>query len=850
MPIPMNPYIVGDPVGHTDVFVGRKDILNEVRNNLHNPGKNIFLLYGQRRVGKTSILQYLEKNLETEELFHSVYFDLHGKSELTLPEILQQLGVTIAHKLNLPDPHTQLQWNSEQVFRKTWLPGILNTLPEGCSLILLFDEFDVLADPSHQPSDSNVLSTSHLFKYFKALATDYAKKIKLIFVIGRNKEDLSLIAQPLFKDSKPCLVSLLCPNDVITLIRLSEKNNTLRWTDTAIGQVIQLTNGHPLFTQELCSQIWYLAYDQNPDQIPTATYEDVNAVVPRVLDRIEHHLELFWGSWGTAEMVAAAVLAEAGPEPVTQEQLENLLLEKSQLRFEIREVQDASRRLTERDVLEFTEDGQFRFRVELVRQWIALYKKPDDLLQREVDKSESLAENFYRTALRLYEEGELEEALDQVRKAFERNPYHPRINQLWADILIDRKKLTEARELLEQFYEYQPSAAGAKLIKVYLLLAEGTEGDEKKRELYGRVLKINPSQPEARRKWQESWKFAAEVSAKIAISSGKLEDLEAAYEAYREAGAQEKAHEFELKIQARAIIEGKQQLDSLEITKDYQRALTLLNVLEQKYPAAVWGDYRKRLSPKADLAKRYQEALDVLDCNRELAQTLLIQVITQDPKYEDATLYLHQAVKGENFSGLLQRLAESQGQCTQIEAEVQKLRIEAEQAYANSTYLEESLARANDEIQRMKSALEQAEEQAQHEAAVYRQQIEGTNILQKDITSLRERYRDLEQKIRDKDDTVRQQLQELEDYRQLEMEWGTKFQDLELAQKDMHQSIERQETRNAQLQSRNKEETDRQTKLLKEIAKVHKNELIRYRVALAIIVVLSFLYVGYTLLVN
>ena len=508
MPIPINPYVVGDPVGHTDVFVGRKDILDEVKNSLQDPQKNVFLLYGQRRVGKTSILQYLEKHLETEGFFHSVYFDLHGKSELSLAEILQQLGVTIAHKLNLPDPHTQLKWKPEQVFRETWLPGILNTLPEGYSLILLFDEFDVLADPSHQPtSNLDTLSTSHLFKYFKALATDYVQKLKLVFVIGRNKEDLSLVAQPLFKESTPCLVSLLCPDDVITLIRLSEKNNTLRWTDTAIGQVIQLTNGHPLFTQELCSQVWYLVYDQNPDQIPTATYEDVNIVVPRVLDRIEHHLELFWGTWGTAEMVAAAVLAEAGPEPVTQEQLENLLLEKSQLRFEIREAQDASRRLKERDVLEFTEDGRFKFRVELVRQWIARYKKPDDLLQREVDKSESVAENFYRTALGLYEEGELEEALNQVRKAFERNPYHPRINQLWADILIDRKKLTEARELLEQFYEYQPSAAGAKLIKVYLLLAEEVEGDDKKLELYGRVLRINPSQPEARKKWQETWKF-------------------------------------------------------------------------------------------------------------------------------------------------------------------------------------------------------------------------------------------------------------------------------------------------------------------------------------------------------
>ena len=71
-----NPYMAGDPVGKQPSFVGREDVLRDVLRVLRHPQQNAITLYGQRRIGKTSILQYLEAHLPEEGAYLPVYFDL------------------------------------------------------------------------------------------------------------------------------------------------------------------------------------------------------------------------------------------------------------------------------------------------------------------------------------------------------------------------------------------------------------------------------------------------------------------------------------------------------------------------------------------------------------------------------------------------------------------------------------------------------------------------------------------------------------------------------------------------------------------------------------------------------
>ena len=61
-----NPYIAGPPLRGRDQLFGRTRLLAEVRRELTNPAIPSVLLYGQRRIGKTSILRALEETLPEE----------------------------------------------------------------------------------------------------------------------------------------------------------------------------------------------------------------------------------------------------------------------------------------------------------------------------------------------------------------------------------------------------------------------------------------------------------------------------------------------------------------------------------------------------------------------------------------------------------------------------------------------------------------------------------------------------------------------------------------------------------------------------------------------------------------
>ena len=63
MAIPVNPYVAGNPVGDSPAFVGRADVLREVLRVLRRMQDNAIVLFGQRRIGKTSILEHLASTL-------------------------------------------------------------------------------------------------------------------------------------------------------------------------------------------------------------------------------------------------------------------------------------------------------------------------------------------------------------------------------------------------------------------------------------------------------------------------------------------------------------------------------------------------------------------------------------------------------------------------------------------------------------------------------------------------------------------------------------------------------------------------------------------------------------------
>ncbi len=77
-----NPYIVGSPIRSSDMFFGREKLLRDVEASLAH---NSMMLYGERRIGKTSLLYRLLEDLRQMQdkkfRFFPVFVDLEGTPE-------------------------------------------------------------------------------------------------------------------------------------------------------------------------------------------------------------------------------------------------------------------------------------------------------------------------------------------------------------------------------------------------------------------------------------------------------------------------------------------------------------------------------------------------------------------------------------------------------------------------------------------------------------------------------------------------------------------------------------------------------------------------------------------------
>lgn len=283
---PKNPYVIGNSVGNSSAFVGRDDVLREVLNILRHHKQNAILLFGQRRIGKTSVLRELEAKLPTQGDFLTIFFDLQDQSRRSLSDILQALANKISD--NLQNVDSNLDNHPEEAFRD-WLVNVVSKSLQEKRLVLLLDEFDALASYDEQGT------TNAFFHYLHGLLENIdPEKINFVFAVGRNAKDLNEIAGSLFKGIISQRVSLLKKDDTTKLIHLAKENNSLHWLEKAIERIWQQTNGHPFITQCLCYTLWNAAYENDPNQVPEISLEDVDKAIPDTLEKSEPAFEWLW----------------------------------------------------------------------------------------------------------------------------------------------------------------------------------------------------------------------------------------------------------------------------------------------------------------------------------------------------------------------------------------------------------------------------------------------------------------------------------------------------------------------------------------------------------------------------
>lgn len=366
-----NPYVVGNPVTN-HLFIGREDIMRRLEELWMVKGQcPSVVIYGHRRMGKSSILRNLGASLgsqttvvdfnmqrvglvdSTGELLYSFSLSIYD----ALPVALQgQLGEPNEERFCTHNPFTALDRFLKQ----------LDSVRAGQRFIITIDEFELIEQLIEQKR-----LEPRLLDFWRGLIQTYPWFVLAFAGLHTLQEMTQNYWNPLFGSVTAIPVSFLSPKAAERLITQPSPDFNLDYDAEAIAEIIQLTNGQPYLVQlvghTLVTRFNRQMFEERIERERRFTLADVQAVI----DTPEFYRDgnaYFNGVWVQAEnseppgqMAILEALCQVGLS-ITE------IAEKTGLSCDT--VQSALSTLQNHDVVK-QQNGQYVYTVELMRRWVA-----------------------------------------------------------------------------------------------------------------------------------------------------------------------------------------------------------------------------------------------------------------------------------------------------------------------------------------------------------------------------------------------------------------------------------------------------------------------------------------------
>ncbi|NEP08714.1 MAG: ATP-binding protein [Symploca sp. SIO2C1] len=388
-----NPYTIGDPV-EGNLFIGREDIMRELEELwLTNHQVQSVVIYGHRRMGKTSILRNIANCLGAEIKLAYINLLSVGDTSQGVGEVLMAICDGIAEAVNLPPPADEDLLNLPYPTFRRYLkevqellmcppsPPILGgtgfTPPKvgglggqnPQSLIIALDEFEQIEELINKgkiaPDFMKVLRAS----------VQKSKHIAFAFAGLHTLEEMTEdYFQPFFASVIPIRVSFLEPAATQQILaNPAIEDFPLDYTPETLDQIYSLTAGQPYLVQlvgfQLVNRYNKQVFEQKRDREPVFTVEDLEAVInnPEFLHKGSPY---FTGVWGQAIEGAPGqqeILRILAPQPSGLSQ--SALAAATNL--DEATLLAALQTLKRHDVIHQTQEG-WQITVELFRRWVLL----------------------------------------------------------------------------------------------------------------------------------------------------------------------------------------------------------------------------------------------------------------------------------------------------------------------------------------------------------------------------------------------------------------------------------------------------------------------------------------------
>ncbi len=361
-----NPYVAGDPV-EGNLFVGRGEVIKQLeelwlmRNQLQS-----VVLYGHRRMGKTSILKNLSNSLGNN--IQVVYVNLLNLGAVSegAGEVLITLSDAISHQLSINPPDDEALLRLPYPTFRRFIQTINQKLKGDQGLIIALDEFERIEELIR----ANQLSSDFL-GFLRGLLQEHPK-IAFAFAGLHTLEEMTEdYFNPLFASILPIRIGFFTIGETRELLANPAEDFTLDYTPETLNEIYRLTAGQPYLTQligfQLVRHYNHQVFEQGQERSSIFTPEDLTAVIHRS-GFFAKGRYYFTGVWNQAaqdtpgQQAILKVLAED-----TEGRTVSEIRRKSGLAVEA--IAPALTTLKRHDVVSETE-GKWKIIVPLFRQWV------------------------------------------------------------------------------------------------------------------------------------------------------------------------------------------------------------------------------------------------------------------------------------------------------------------------------------------------------------------------------------------------------------------------------------------------------------------------------------------------
>lgn len=269
-----NPYIAGAPVLDDELFFGRQRLMSRVLQSIHN---NSLLLYGERRIGKTSFQHHLKRRLQELDdpryKFYPAYVDLQGvPQERFFATVADQIFEELAPLLDGRKPRSAGSDRYDYRHFLRDLHDVLAVLRERtpgktAKLTLLIDEVDELN--AYDPRVNQRLRSL----FMKSFAENLAAVVTGVQI----KKDWSSEGSPWYNFFEEIEVQPLSREEAEQLIQRPLRG-VFKLEHGAVERILERTGCKPYRIQKLCMELVNRLHDERRRSITVA---DVDSVKPQ-----------------------------------------------------------------------------------------------------------------------------------------------------------------------------------------------------------------------------------------------------------------------------------------------------------------------------------------------------------------------------------------------------------------------------------------------------------------------------------------------------------------------------------------------------------------------------------------